>query len=102
MLEAMQEGIPIIASDIAPHCQLLGDDRGVLFRTSEVESLTQALKWAIANSAELQTMAQKAQRYVQMHHCWEQITSEHLRLYTALVSPPVRQEVSALPPGHKP
>jgi glycosyltransferase involved in cell wall biosynthesis len=88
MLEAMQEGIPTVASDIAPHCQLLGDDRGVLFRTDDVGSLIQNLDWAIAHPTEMQTMAQKAQRYVQIHHCWDKITADNLRLYESLLSAP--------------
>jgi glycosyltransferase involved in cell wall biosynthesis len=92
MLEAMNEGIPVLASDIAPHQQLLGPDRGILFQAGSLESCVKAMAWSTQNPEALQHMALKAQRYVGKNYSWEKNTVDSLRLYQA-VSRPARQPV---------
>jgi glycosyltransferase involved in cell wall biosynthesis len=87
MLEAMSEGIPVLASDIPPHQQLVGDDRGVLFQAANVESCVKAMRWATQNPAALQEMASKAQRNVQVNYSWERITTDNLKLYKDVCTP---------------
>ena len=82
MLEAMREGIPILASDIPPHRQLIGQDRGLLFEAGNLESLKQQLKTAISNPEKLIPMSQKAQIYVQNNHSWNRVIAENLKIYT--------------------
>lgn len=90
MLEAMMEGIPVVASDIAPHQQLLAQKRGLLFETGSIEDCAQKLNWAINNPHELQIMAKQAQTYAQLNHSWERITTETLGVYDqSLVVPPI-------------
>lgn len=84
MLEAMQEGIPILASDIPPHQQLLNDGRGLLFRAGDLSSLVHNLNWATHHPHELSEMAKKAQSHVHANYNWNQITSEVLKLFTRL------------------
>lgn len=81
MLEAMMEGVPILASDIAPHQQLIGQQRGLMFETGSIQDCVQRLSWAIQNPAAMAEMALRAQRYAQMNHSWEKITSETLEVY---------------------
>ncbi|MBW4616216.1 MAG: glycosyltransferase family 4 protein [Desmonostoc vinosum HA7617-LM4] len=88
MLEAMREGIPVLASDIAPHEQLISGKRGMLFEAGNVDSCVHSLDWAINHPTELATMAENAQRYVQHHYSWDQITSETLKLYTTILNSP--------------
>jgi glycosyltransferase involved in cell wall biosynthesis len=85
MLEAMQEGIPVLASDILPHQQLLGNDRGVLFAAGNVDACVGKLKWALQHPTELRNMAQIAQRHVQRYYSWERITDDNLSLYQKLL-----------------
>lgn len=47
MLEAMQEGIPVLASDIPPHQQLINGGRGMLFECGNLDSCINSLDWAI-------------------------------------------------------
>jgi glycosyltransferase involved in cell wall biosynthesis len=86
MLEGMQEGIPVLASNIPVHQQLLGTDRGLLFKVGDVVSCTQSLEWAIHHPHDLAVMAKNAQRYVQMNHDWNQITAQTLEMYNQLLS----------------
>ncbi len=89
MLEAMAEGIPILASDILPHRQLLGQNRGVLFRKGDINSCIDKLDWAINNTKEIQTFAEQAKSYVIANYNWEQITSKFIDLYHLISTKPV-------------
>ncbi len=88
MLEAMQEGIPVLASDIPPHQQLIGQERGLLFEAGNVNSCVQGLEQAIQQPLELAGMAKRAQTYVRANYNWNNIVAENLKLYTELCSKP--------------
>ena len=88
MLEAMQEGIPVLASDIPPHQQLIGSNRGLLFEAGNVDSLVDGLKRALANPSELKAMAQEAQKYIKIYYSWDKIVYDNLNLYTQIAPPP--------------
>jgi glycosyltransferase involved in cell wall biosynthesis len=84
MLEAMQEGVPVLASDIPVHKQLVGKERGILFPVGDVKSCINWLDWAIHHPQELALMAKNAQEYVQTYYNWDDITTKTLNLYTTL------------------
>jgi len=51
LLEAAAYGLPVLASDIAPHREVLGDDGGagrLVFRTGDLADLTAALTASLA------------------------------------------------------
>jgi glycosyltransferase involved in cell wall biosynthesis len=104
MLEAMREGVPVLASDIPAHQQLVGRDRGVLFPAGNLEACIQAMNWAIQNPQALKGMATQAQRHVQLHHNWDHITEENLKIFTRGVVEPTRlkqpQQASYQLAGH--
>lgn len=89
MLEAMREGIPILASDIPPHKQLIMEDsalgatarRGLLFNTGCIESCAEAINQAINQPEKLAEMGQKAQEHVKANYNWEKITTDNLSVY---------------------
>ncbi|NET83839.1 MAG: glycosyltransferase family 4 protein [Moorea sp. SIO1F2] len=89
MLEAMREGIPVVASDIPPHRQLVGQERGLLFETGNPNSCVRCLAQGIQQPLELAKMAKKAQQYVQANYNWEKITADHLALYAKVTDSPV-------------
>jgi glycosyltransferase involved in cell wall biosynthesis len=101
MLEAMLEGTPVLASDIPAHQQLIGGKRGMLFQTGDLDSCVRCLNWAINHPNELAVMARQAQRYVQLAHNWDHITSETLKVYTTLstsvdpLTPPIHSHEPA-------
>jgi len=88
MLEAMREGIPVLASDIPPHQQLINNGRGMLFEAGNVKSCVQSLDWAVNHPQELAVMAKNAQKHIQSNYSWDRITSETLKLYTTLLKSP--------------
>lgn len=90
MLEAMKEGIPVLASNISPHRQLVGERRGVLFQAGDLNSCVQHLEWAIHHPKEMRVMAEEAQEYVRLNYNWDWITAENIRLYKDICSSPSR------------
>lgn len=84
MLEAMREGIPVLASNIAPHRQLIGTNRGLLFEAGNLDSCIRRLGEAIAEPQKLAGMAQEARDYVTANYTWENITYEHLQVYSRI------------------
>jgi glycosyltransferase involved in cell wall biosynthesis len=88
MLEAMQEGVPVVASDILPHQQLINGGMGTLFTAGDVDSLVSSLNWAIHHPGQIATMAKNAQRNIQLNYSWEHITAENLKLYQTLLNSP--------------
>lgn len=100
MLEAMREGIPVLASDIPPHQQLIAGQRGMLFQTGNLDSCIKSLDWAIHHPEELAVMAQNAQRYVNTYYNWDRITSENLKLYRTISDLP--NQVGTLDSSRRP
>jgi glycosyltransferase involved in cell wall biosynthesis len=88
MLEAMQEGIPVLASNIPPHQQLIGEERGLLFEAGNLDSCVRVLEQALQQSLEMAKMAKRAQIYVRTNYNWDNIVSENLKLYEQLSSLP--------------
>lgn len=86
MLEAMREGISVMASDIPPHKQLLSEQRGILFQAGNLDSCISCLDWAVNHPHELAIMADNAQKYVELNYSWKQITTENLKLYETLLN----------------
>jgi glycosyltransferase involved in cell wall biosynthesis len=89
MLEAMREGIPVLASDIPPHQQLIGEKkpqgmvglRGFLFSAGSITSCAKAIDRAISQPEALAAMATEAQDYVTANYDWEKITTDNLSVY---------------------
>lgn len=81
MLEAMREGIPVVASDIAPHQQLLESDRGLLFDSKSVLACAKALEQGMLYPEQSAVMAQKAQAHVRANYNWSKIAADNLAVY---------------------
>lgn len=88
LLEAMRERIPVLASDIAPHRELLEPDRGLLFERGNCSSLTENLRWSISNPEQMSQMAEKSQQYSNIHHSWGRVSAETLQVYESLYKNP--------------
>lgn len=86
MLEAMQEAIPVVASNIPVHQQLTSEQRGLVFQVENLNSCISTINWAIHHPEEMTVMAKNAQKYVQAYYNWEEISNETLKVYTALYS----------------
>jgi glycosyltransferase involved in cell wall biosynthesis len=86
LLEAMHERVPAIASDLPVHQMLLGQDRGLLFRTNDLASCMSTIEWAVQHPRQLEVMASKAQAYVDRHHNWDENVVESLTIYQQVLA----------------
>jgi glycosyltransferase involved in cell wall biosynthesis len=86
MLEAMREGVPILASDTITHRQLLGRDRGLLFRAGQFDSLLVQLEYVMSRPNLLAAMTKKAQTYIAVNHNWDKVIYKNLFLYLQLTA----------------
>lgn len=85
LLEAMQEGIPAVVSDIPVHRQMIGVDRGLTFKAGSLDDFQAQLVWAMTHPQQMSMMAHKAKRYVRSHHNWDNITDKYLAVYESLL-----------------
>ena len=76
MLEAMEAGIPVVASNISPHKKLTDEGRGLVFTASSLSSCISSLRWAINHPKEMLLAAQKAQVHVKANYNWDVIADE--------------------------
>lgn len=90
MLEVMREGIPVLASDIGAHRQLIGQDqdRGLLFEAGNIADCQEVLGQALSEPQDLAVMASKAQQHVKVNYNWDKITYENLSLYAKIANLP--------------
>ena len=84
LLEAMAEGIPIVATRVGAVPELLGDgERGMLVPSEDVAALTDALRKVLSDIASAQKSIEKARRFVQetctMEHFSEAVNAFHRR-----------------------
>ena len=86
ILEAMRSGITIVASDTATHRQLIGRDRGLLFRSGQFDSLLMQLEYAMSRPNLLLAMAKKAQTYIAVNHNWDKVVYKNLFIYLQLTN----------------
>ena len=84
MLEAMREGIPVVASDTIIHRKILDRDRGLLFKSGQLDSLVAQLKYAMTKPNLMLSRAKQAQTYIAVHHNWDRVTYKNLYLYLQL------------------
>ncbi|MEM8722210.1 MAG: glycosyltransferase family 4 protein [Cyanobacteria bacterium P01_G01_bin.39] len=85
LLEMMRQGIPILGSDTIARRQLL-QDRGLLFKSGQLDSLVTQLEYAMSEPALLAVMARNAQRYIAVNHNWDKVVYQNLFLYIQLTS----------------
>lgn len=86
MLEAMQEEIPVLASDIPPHKQLVGKDKGFLFQAGNLDSIVSSLKFALLEESTRVEMAKRAKEHLVSIYNWDKIAVQNLNVYSQLVS----------------
>lgn len=97
ILEAMEASLPVIASDIPVHKEVIGKDRGLLFASGNQESLIAQIKYALNQPRSLQKMVENAQTYVAIHHNWDRVVYKHLFLYLKPSSSSSKQHSSYRP-----
>lgn len=96
LLEALSFGLPIVASDIQPHVEVLGSPpaRGRwLFGSGNVHALRQALVSALQGSDEDRAAAAELGEAVLTRYDWDRVTDQVEQVYVELA----RRRVGARP-----
>jgi len=83
-LEAMAEGVPVIASNAASLPEILGD-AALLVAPDDIEGLARAMHLILSNPALAQRLS-KAGRERAAQFTWKACASAHLALYEALLT----------------
>ena len=70
VFEFMALGLPVVAADIGQLSEILGDDRGWLYRPGETDSLAVAMADVLANEDEARDRADRARQWVLASATW--------------------------------
>jgi glycosyltransferase involved in cell wall biosynthesis len=80
LLEALSYGNCCLISDI-PECAEVVENRGVMFRKSDVSDLQKKLQKLCDNPAITQKYKNSASENIHSKHCWEMVLTETLGIY---------------------
>jgi len=82
ILEAMQNGLPVIASDIPGNRDLVHHRKtGLLFPVGDVDSLARQTNELFRDDSLRASLTAQAQQFVQKNHSLENMVSSHVKLY---------------------
>lgn len=83
LLEMLSLGVPVLASDIGPSREVLGEGQfGALYRVGDQVDLKEKLLKALNNLEELKEKAEAGRKHVRTANDWETIAEETERVYT--------------------
>lgn len=80
LLEAMHYGVPVLASDIPEHMELIAE-HGWKFHANVPDSLAREIKKVLKRPEEIQERALHAETWVHKHFRWEDIASDTVNVY---------------------
>lgn len=81
-LEMLALGVPVLASDIGPSREVLGNgEYGALYRAGDQVDLKEKLSWALGNLGELRGKAEAGRQHVQIANDWDRIAQETEQVY---------------------
>ena len=87
ILEAMQSGVAVVASDIPGNRELIQHDlTGLLYPVGNVDDLTRYSNQLLNDESRRKKMTADAKKHIQHEHSVEQMISRHANLYRAKVS----------------
>ena len=85
ILEAMQSGIAVVASDIPGNRELIQHDRtGLLYPVGNVDDLTRYTNQLLNDESRRKKMIADAQQHVKQEHSVEQMISRHAGYYRTM------------------
>ena len=84
LLESLALGTPVLASDIPPNREILGD-QGEYFRAGDVDDLTGRLRELLPRLPELKARAAGLQAGVIAEYDWDRVAKETEQLYASLL-----------------
>ena len=86
LLEALGYGVPILASDIPPNCEVIGE-MGKTFVAGDIGDLREKLRQCLAAAEELNGDAGLAASHIASQYDWDLITQQTISVYTRVTGP---------------
>ncbi|MDD3150547.1 MAG: glycosyltransferase family 4 protein, partial [Candidatus Gastranaerophilales bacterium] len=88
LLEAMSYGLPVLASDISPHKEVIENEKyGYLFKKSEMKHLAEKLELLLNTSdKELRQKGMLAKNFTEKNFNWDLCVKKTLNLYRVLMN----------------
>jgi len=85
LLEAMGYGVPVLTSDIRENADVI-KNMGCMFKSENIESLTEELGRLINNSNKLENKLARAKKEVELKYNWTSIAKKTENVYTEILS----------------
>jgi len=87
VLEAMNYEKPVVVSDIPEHMEVVGEDKGISFKTGDVNDLKQKLEFALddTNSTFVNEMSCRAKNLVKNEYNWTKVIDKTELAYKELI-----------------
>jgi len=98
VLEAMNYGTGVLASDIPPHCEAL-NGHGFTFRAGDATDLAEQLTRLLREPDLTKRTGEAARRYVHQHRTWDLTTDHYESLYEGLLGAIRAGHPTGVPPG---
>lgn len=93
LVEAYACGLPVIASRLGALAELVEDGvTGLLFRAGDAQDLTRAMRWAMANPAEMARMGRNARARYEAEFTVERNHRQLVSIYEEAIASTSRQE----------
>lgn len=81
LLEAMSYKNCCLTSDI-PECATVIEDKGIIFKKSDIKDLTNKLQELCNNPKEVKQYQKESQKYILKKYNWDDVVEKTLKLYT--------------------
>ncbi|HUH40363.1 MAG TPA: glycosyltransferase family 4 protein [Castellaniella sp.] len=85
VLDACLAGVPVVATAVGGHPEILAPDRGLLCESGDAEGMAARIAELLDQPAEAARMAQRAREHVLHHYSVPTMVGSYLQIYTGLV-----------------
>jgi glycosyltransferase involved in cell wall biosynthesis len=84
-LEAMASGVPVLAADLPALRELVGTDRGRIYRPGDRASFVREAKALLSSAGDRARIAAEARRWVEAERTWKALAESYASLYRRLL-----------------
>ena len=85
MLEVASLGVPMIASRLPENLDVFNEDEVLYFQPGNSKDLSQKIKYALNNTNEMVSRAQKAKNKLISNYLWSNISNQYANVYNNLL-----------------
>ncbi|HEX7386401.1 MAG TPA: glycosyltransferase family 4 protein [Castellaniella sp.] len=86
VLDACLAGLPVVATEVGGHAEILAPDRGLLVAAGDASALARRIVWVLTHPAAAQAMGTRARAYVEQEFSVPGMVASYERLYRRLVA----------------